>query len=135
MFEEKEFLEGELKKVEIVYQKKKKQLNFLEELLFVLVWDVEEYEKLILKNVDIRKFIFIVKEMLFLFGQKGNFVRVLRGFRDDFKVYVKNVIMKKRQVVFYFFIFMVFDEQRKMKFYVILVCVFLYKSIIDVVVR
>lgn len=95
LLEEKEFLEGELKQAQTVYQKKKKQSNISEESLFALAWDVEEYEKLISKNADIRKLISNVKEMLSLPGQQGNLARALRDLQDDLKIYVKNVTMKK----------------------------------------
>lgn len=135
LLEEKEFLKGELKKAETVYQKKKKQSNLSEESLFALAWDVEEYEKLISKNADIRKLISDAKEMLSLPGQEGNLARALRGLRDDLKLYVKNVTMKKRQAASHLLIFMVSDEQRKMKPYAIPVRVLPYKSITDAAVR
>lgn len=135
LLEEKEFLEGELKKAQTVYQKKKKQSNLSEESLFALAWDVEEYENLISKNADIRRLISNVKEMLSLPGQEGNLARALRGIREDLKVDVKNVTTKKRQAASHLLIFMVSDEQRKMKPYTIPVRVLPYKSITDATVR
>lgn len=50
---EKEFLIVGFVKVKDCYESKRKLLNILEDFLFVLVWDVEGYFKLIEKNMII----------------------------------------------------------------------------------
>lgn len=49
--------------------------------------------------------------------------------------YLKDFFFKKRIVVIYFFVFMIVDEYRNRKLYVIFVCFFLYRLFIDVKLR
>lgn len=55
--------------------------------------------------------------------------------KKELELYIKGVIIKKREVVFYLFFFMISDELRNFKLYVVLVRVIKYKSIIDVMFR
>ena len=64
-----------------------------EQALFALAWDLDGYEKLLLKNSEIKERIEEFKQRLLVKENKrrGNMPNDLKKFRDDLEVYCKGV--------------------------------------------
>lgn len=113
-----------------MYERKRKQVNVSEEVLFALGWDLEGYSQLIQMNSSLSD---MITEITCKLDSSGHAsvsagLSVLKKKLED---YAKGISMKKREVASHILLFMISDEQRNQKPYAVPVRFIKYKSITD----
>ena len=131
-----EFLKEGLAKSTESYEKKRKQSNVPESSLFALAWEVNAYQTLKESNVSfITRCQDIISRCLGPSNQRGNIPSSLSELRKDLQSYFKDVFSKRREAATHLLVFMIADERRDMKPYVIPVRALPFKSMKDAKLR
>ena len=99
-------------------------------------WDVEGYSKLIEKNTSLIQGINdILARINGPVHGRGNIQADVSTLKKDLEAYIKGVTTKKREAASHLLLFMISDELRNFKPYVVPVRVIKYKSITDAMLR
>ncbi|XP_077987455.1 uncharacterized protein LOC144442058 [Glandiceps talaboti] len=110
---DKTFLCTEKERAKLMYEKLKQKYCASDDSLFAIALELEGYDKLIKENTELRQAVEVFD------SEVGDMPKTLAVFRSRMKVYLKNVASKEKDAANRLLIFIISDELRNMKPYVL----------------